>query len=224
MSAGPSGSSLQRTRKHAAMCDSRYAASPMSLQMARRCAAIWSLNDAGMTPGASSRSSVPASRTHCSMRVTPGLGADAAARRPTRRLMSADLPMLGNPMTHVRTGRGCRPRLARLALMPSLTLSSASLTPLAPSPFLPSVQNTCCLVALKYSFHACLSALDTMSTLFMMSRRGLWPTHVDTWGWLVATGIRASRTSSTTSTILSCSFSCRSARAMCPGYHCTICT
>lgn len=36
--------------------------------------------------------------------------------------------------------------------------------------------------------------------------------------------MRASRTSSTTSTIFSCSFSWRSAFAMWPGYHCTMCT
>lgn len=47
---------------------------------------------------------------------------------------------------------------------------------------------------------------------------------VCTCGWHVDCGILASLTSRTTSTIFSCSLSCLSAFAICPGYHCTVCT
>ena len=76
-------------------------------------------------PGVSSMSTSPPSRSHASWRVTPGLAADLAARRPTSRLMSALLPMLGKPITAARTARGCRPRRARAAfsIRPASTAS-----------------------------------------------------------------------------------------------------
>lgn len=42
-----------------------------------------------------------------------------------RRLMRADLPTLGNPMTTARTGRGLSPRFRRLALISVLNASAA---------------------------------------------------------------------------------------------------
>lgn len=61
-------------------------------------------------------------------RVTPGFGADSHARLPTSRLMSADLPTLGNPTTTARTGRGCRPRDSRLRLTLAAARNAVSIT------------------------------------------------------------------------------------------------
>ena len=60
---------------------------------------------------------------HC--RVSPGRSWLSQARRPTSRLMTADLPTFGNPTTAARTGRGLSPLLARWALMTSPTRPAA---------------------------------------------------------------------------------------------------
>jgi len=100
------------------------------------------VESAGMTPGASSRSRPSPSRTHFSIRVTPGLGAVSTTLRLSRRLISALLPMLGKPMTQARTGRGCRLRRARLALIATLADRMASRSRCTPAPSRPSVQKT----------------------------------------------------------------------------------
>lgn len=74
--------------------------------------------------------------------VTPGLAAESTTLRPSSLLISALLPMFGKPITHALTGRGARPRLLRLALIYSLTLSAARRTACMPAPALPSVQKT----------------------------------------------------------------------------------
>jgi hypothetical protein len=103
-----------------------------------------------------------------------------------------------------------------------LTCSSCFLTAAIPLPCCPFVQNSSrCCWSLKNARHCCRSSGDIMSMRFSTSTRGFMPIHLDSCGWVVDTGMRASSTSSTTSTLDSCSFSCRSAFAMWPGYHCT---
>ena len=64
----------------------------------------------GITPGASSNSNSLEIRTHLSCLVTPGRAALSTTRRFTNRLIKADLPTLGKPITTARTGRGNIPR------------------------------------------------------------------------------------------------------------------
>jgi len=111
-----------------------YAASPMSLHIASRAAAAWSSSRGGRTPGESSRSSDSATRTQLSCRVTPGVAALLQTRRPANRLMSADLPTLGNPTTATRTDRSASPRFLRLLLMLLLDLRAAFATLRIPFP------------------------------------------------------------------------------------------
>ena len=67
----------------------------MSLAIARRFAAVWSAKRPGRTPGESSKSRSPPTRTQRKSLVTPGLGADAHVLLFVRRFMSALLPTLG---------------------------------------------------------------------------------------------------------------------------------
>lgn len=79
-------------------------------------------------PGASSRSKSPPTLIHLNDLVTPTTGALSTSRFPSRRLIRADLPTFGKPMTHALTGRDCNPRAFRLSLMALLRDCAALLT------------------------------------------------------------------------------------------------
>ena len=108
----------------------------MALHTASRAASSWFRMSGGMMPGLSSSSKEvsllavpsaaaldslafaprsPLTRIHCRLRVIPGASADLARRRPTSRLITADLPTLGNPMTPTRSDRALRPRDRRFS-------------------------------------------------------------------------------------------------------------
>mmetsp|Transcript_6704 Transcript_6704/g.10292 ORF Transcript_6704/g.10292 Transcript_6704/m.10292 type:complete len:303 (+) Transcript_6704:975-1883(+) len=194
----------------------------MSLAMARRAADLWSESLGGSTPGESRRSRSPPMRTQRRLRVTPGRGALAHALVLVRRLMSADLPTLGYPMTAVRTGRGCSPLARRLSLTSLLTSSATSFTRLTPLPLRASVSTTCSSpLFLNQATHLERSASLTISARLSTSTRSLVPIHDGMSGCVVASGMRMSRTSTMASTAFNCSRRSFSARAMCPGYHCT---
>ena len=120
--------------RHAATREHKYDASPISLQIANLCAAIWSLKDIGIIPGASSKSSSPPTRIQRRTLVTPGRGALSATRRPRILFMRADFPTLGNPITTPRTGRGRNPRLFLLSLRALLHSNAANVASVVPSP------------------------------------------------------------------------------------------
>ena len=67
----------------------------MSSHMARRYATRCDTCFAGMMPGESSSCTCESIRTQLKPRVTPGRFSLLAFRRPTSRLMSADLPTFG---------------------------------------------------------------------------------------------------------------------------------
>ena len=69
----------------------------------------------------------PCRRSQLRWRVTPGLEAELATRRPANLLTNALLPIFGKPMTTARTGRGCKPRRVLAALM-VLPTSAAALS------------------------------------------------------------------------------------------------
>ena len=195
----PRGSRSNDDSRAAATADATYEASPMSLHIASFCAAFWFLNDIGMIPGASKRSRSPPIRIHRSDRVTPGLGALSATRRPSSRLINADLPTFGNPMTTARTGRGLRPRARRFSFMVSETWSACLITEGTPSPWFAFVHTTPWPRSLKNLTHESASSFETMSRRFKTMTRGLFPTHLGMDGCRVDIGMRPSRTSSTIS-------------------------
>lgn len=97
--------------------------------------------DMGMIPGASRRSRSSPIRIHLSALVTPGFAALWTTLRFSNRLMIADFPMFGKPMTHARTGRGFSPLLTRLAFTFLLMLAAARWTFSVPCPSFPLVKN-----------------------------------------------------------------------------------
>lgn len=76
-------------------------------------------------------------------------------------------------------------------------------------------------INLSHLCHAALSSADIMSTRLRTRSLGFFCAHVSSCGCSVDRMQRASRTSRIMSTIVNCSLSIRSARAMCPGNHCT---
>ena len=70
----------------------------------------------------------PCRRSQLRWRVTPGLAAELATRRPANLFTNALLPMFGKPMTTARTARGCKPRRVLAALMVLPTSAAALIT------------------------------------------------------------------------------------------------
>mmetsp|Transcript_9895 Transcript_9895/g.29098 ORF Transcript_9895/g.29098 Transcript_9895/m.29098 type:complete len:243 (+) Transcript_9895:465-1193(+) len=218
-----------------ATCSGSYDATPMSLHIANASAASWFTCFAGMMPGLSSSSmSAPSrsfpSRTHCRLRVMPGVSADFAILRPSKRLMSALLPTLGKPMTATRMARGSRSRLARRSLTWAPRRRHAFLISCMPLSLLAlklkmgvsGASAPCAFARATASSTKCprqsRSALSGAQSLRLNTMTcGLAPIHVGTSGCVVLRGMRASRTSMTTSTQPRYSTSWRSALAMCPG-------
>ena len=60
--------------------------------------------------------------------MRPGVAADSATRRPSMRLMRADLPTFGKPTTHALTALGRRPLAFRLAFTASAACWAALAT------------------------------------------------------------------------------------------------
>ena len=137
-------------------------------------------------------------------------------------MISALLPTLGYPITAVRTARGINPFATRFSFTRSLTSSATSATRFTPFPERASVSTTCVSpFRLNQLTHLLRSESLTMSARFRTNTRSLDPIQSGMSGCVVASGMRMSRTSTTASTALSCSRRSFSARAMCPGYHCT---
>ena len=191
----------------------------MSSQRASRRAACWSSSRGGSTPGASRRSRSCPRRTQRRVRVTPARRALATTFCRTRRLIRADLPTLGKPRVSARTGLGRMPRLRRRSLSWSPARIAACCTCFTPVPALASHQTVRCPWALNQASQASLAAAVTMSRRLITNRCCLPFNQRLRWGWPVARGMRASRTSITRSTLSRWRLSCCSALAMWPGYH-----
>mmetsp|Transcript_22032 Transcript_22032/g.46466 ORF Transcript_22032/g.46466 Transcript_22032/m.46466 type:complete len:224 (-) Transcript_22032:797-1468(-) len=83
-----------------------------------------------------------ATRIHWRERVTPGVLAVRARLRPRRRLMSADLPTLGNPIIPTLNGRSFNPLLFRLSFICLPALYTALEIACVPCPLFASTNNT----------------------------------------------------------------------------------
>ena len=191
----------------------------MSSQRARRRAACWSSSRGGSTPGASSRSRSCPSRTQRRLRVTPARRALSTTFWRTRRLISADLPTLGKPSISARTGRGRMPRARRRALRASPARIAACCSCFTPVPLLASHHHTDCPWLRNQALQASRAWGGTMSRRLSTSRCCLPPIQRCNRGWPVESGMRASRTSITRSTLARASCRAFSALAMWPGYH-----
>ena len=191
----------------------------MSSQRARRRAASWSSRRGGNTPGASSRSRSWPRRTQRRLRVTPARRALSTTLRRTSRLIRADLPTLGKPNIRARTGRGFMPRPARRALSCSPARIAAVCSCFTPVPALASHHQGVWPAARNHWSQAWRASALTMSRRLITSRCCLPLIQRCRRGWLVASGMRASRTSITRSTLARLSVSDFSALAMWPGYH-----
>mmetsp|Transcript_1796 Transcript_1796/g.4771 ORF Transcript_1796/g.4771 Transcript_1796/m.4771 type:complete len:301 (-) Transcript_1796:631-1533(-) len=143
---------LIHSQRYAATAWLSYAASPTELQAARRRASDWSAMWAGMIPGESrSSNSFPRdcfllsserTRIHWRERVTPGVFAVRARRRPRILLIRADLPTLGYPITPTLRGRSFSPLLALRSFTCAPALNTARLMPLTPAPRFASTNST----------------------------------------------------------------------------------
>ena len=191
----------------------------MSSQRARRRAACWSSRRGGSTPGASSRSRSWPSRTQRRLRVTPARRALSTTFWRTNRLIRADLPTLGKPSIRARTGRGFMPLPARRALRASPARIAACCSCLTPVPTLASHHQQVCSWARNQAVQAWRTGAGIMSTRLITSRCCLLPIQRCSLGWEVASGMRASRTSITKSTLARFALRALSALAMWPGYH-----
>mmetsp|Transcript_24803 Transcript_24803/g.60879 ORF Transcript_24803/g.60879 Transcript_24803/m.60879 type:complete len:227 (+) Transcript_24803:950-1630(+) len=194
----------------------------MSSQMAKWTATSCETSLAGMMPGESSRSK-PSTRTHCTWRVTPALFSLLTLTLPPRRLRMADFPTFGYPITATRTLRGIipRPALRSFMALPALRISLRRRSMPLP-PFLPSTSTDGIWSVLpRYDSHMLTADLGAMSTLLSATTRLALRlrSQSSTRGCVVDAGMRASRTSTTTSTLLRTSCRRCSALAMCPGYH-----
>ena len=173
----------------------------MSSQRARRRAACWLSSRGGSTPGASSRSRSWPSRTQRRLRVTPALRALSTTFWRTSRLISADLPTFGKPSIRARTGLGFMPRPRRRALRASPARIAACCSCFTPVPALASHHQGVCPWLRNQASQAWRAAGVTMSRRLSTSRWGLVPIQRRRRGWPVASGMRASRTSITRSTL-----------------------
>mmetsp|Transcript_12759 Transcript_12759/g.43196 ORF Transcript_12759/g.43196 Transcript_12759/m.43196 type:complete len:222 (+) Transcript_12759:414-1079(+) len=207
----------------------------MSSQAASMYAARWVTCLAGMMPGVSRSWSSgarppadarrpeplpPPTAAQVNDRVTPARFSDRSLARPTSLLIRADLPTFGKPSTHARTARGRRPLRARLAFTWAPARSTARLRASTPLPSRAFTQwKSCTPSASRCRVHACTADCGTQSARLSASTWAREPTHWAMSGCRVDSRMRASRSSTTTSTILSTSCSCFSARAMCPGYQ-----
>ena len=191
----------------------------MSSQRARFKAARWSSKRGGSTPGASSRSSTWPRRTQRRLRVTPARRALSTTFWRTRRLIRADLPTFGKPSTRARTARGRMPRLRRRSLRASPARIAACCSWATPVPALASHHQGVAPWARNQRSQLCRAGSPIMSRRLSTSSRCLPRIQRSSRGWLVARGMRASRTSSTRSTFSRLALRAFSAWAMCPGYH-----
>ena len=155
--------------------------------------------------------------THCFARVTPGVFCTFVRAAPARRLMSDDLPTFGMPRIMQRAARPRPPLFAYFSVFGRASSSAACVSCFMPLPLFASMATARMPCARKYASHARVSAGSARSDLFSAMRRGLPAMISASIGFALAAGMRASRSSTTTSTSFRFSSMSRCAFFIWPG-------
>ena len=171
------------------------------------------------TPGVSSSSSSLPILTHCSALVTPGRSPVTAARRCARELISVDLPTLGIPTTIARIARGRIPLRFIRSSLSFISSLAALVIRFSSGSFKRSSASTFTCSFCRCSTQRRVASGCALSRLVSRISRGFCFVSCSISGFLLAFGMRASRSSITMSTSLRCSSICRFAFVMWPGNH-----
>ena len=175
-------------------------------------------------PGVSSSSKSFFSLIHCLPFVTPGLSPVLAVVLPTLLLIKVDLPTLGIPTIIALIGTNSLPLAFSRSILSFISVLAASATLLTPVPFSASASITVKPCSSKYFFQVSVFTGSARSLLFITIILRLFLASSSISGFLLLYGIRASKSSITTSTSEMFSVIILLVLVICPGYHCIFIT
>ena len=185
-----------------------------------RCSPVSGSSNLGhSTPGVSSSCNPLAMVTHCFCFVTPGRSEAIAFTCPASRLISVDFPTLGTPTIMSRTSRFFTPFFSHFSVTGLAASFTRLIICLTPFPVWQSMEQTGTPSCFSFCSQASVLTGSAISILFNAMTRGLFPAICRSMGLILESGMRASSSSTTTSTSRSWSSIMRRALVICPGNH-----